>query len=95
MVHFKEAFTFLFLDQMTINKCQPSFALMKLFTKIVSHELRNLNSNWFYDESSDHQRLKLELMSLITRLVARNILPSIQSRSKQETANKADIGKDK
>lgn len=71
----------------------PSFALLKLFIKIVSHELRNLNSNSIYDMSEDYRRLKLQLMPLIIRLVNRNIRPSVQSRLKQKKANTTKFDK--
>lgn len=89
--HVVEAFEQLFVAEAKKNGFSPSFALLKLFTKIVSHELRNLNSNSIYDQSEDYRRLKLGVMPLIARLVCRNIQPSVQSRSKQEQANKTNF----
>lgn len=77
----------LFIAEAKRNEVLPSFSLLKLFTKVVSHELRNLNSNFIYDMSKDYRKLKLELMPLITRLVFQNIQPSVGSRVKQESAN--------
>lgn len=92
---FMEAYTELLLKPGKEMNIDISFSLVKLFTKILSHELRNLNANGVYMMSDDYRRLKVDLMRLVSKLVLRNIQPSVRSKSKQENADKAEIGKKK
>jgi hypothetical protein len=92
---FMETFETLFVNQAKENNFNLSFSLLKLFIKILSHELRNINASFFYDQGEDYKRLKVQLMRVIVKLVAQNIRPSIESQSKQDFANKAGKGNNK
>jgi hypothetical protein len=92
---FMETFETLFVNQAKQNNFNLSFSLLKLFIKILSHELRNINGNWFYDQTDHYRRFKLQLMRVIVKLIAQNIRPSIESQSKQNFANKAGKGNNK
>ena len=84
----QEAFSELFVEPLKKLNRKPTFSLMKLFCKIASHELRNLNSSYFFQISENHPQFKADIMRLMLKLVVRNILPSASSRLEQEKTSK-------
>ena len=76
-----------FVNKLKEQNIEPSYSLLKTFSKIISHEFRNLNSHFIF-KGEDCFEKKYFLMNFMLDLTIENITPSKKSREKQEEVDK-------